>query len=96
MASKDTYRSNNGKYLFDFVFEKRNGYYDVHIAQQPSYGIRKKDLHSTHRLLSDFPECRYRICFANPQDVPTLEKARKYAEAWAEATVNYIDRGERF
>lgn len=96
MATRDTYKTNNGKYLFEFIFEDKGFYFEAHIVWQPSYGLRKDDLHSTHRLTSNYTGCSYRICFANDSDVPTLSKARLYAEAWSEATAKYIDTGIGF
>ena len=96
MATHDTYRTNDGRYYFSFIFENKGGYYMAHIASQPSYGSRASDLHSTHRLSSDYSGCSYRICFGNDNDVPTLSRVRKYAEAWSEATAKYIDTGIKF
>lgn len=96
MATRDTYRTNNGKHYFEFIFEDKGDYFYAHIAGQPNYRNRESDLHSTHRLRSDYPGCSYRICFADDNDVPTLERARKYAESWSEDTVRYIDTGIRF
>jgi len=96
MATRDTYRTNDGKYHFEFIFENQGAYYDAHIAWQPSYGSRNDGLHETHRLTSDYRGCSYRICFASESDVPDLAKVRKYAEAWSEATAKYIDTGIGF
>lgn len=96
MAIRDTYRTNNGKYYFTFIFEDRGDFYYAHIENQPGYGGRDTDLHPTHRLHSNYPGCSYRICFGNDYDVTTLSLVRKYAEAWCEATSKYIDYGINF
>ena len=96
MATQDTYRTNNGRYYFEFMFEDKCSHYEAHILNQPSYESRETDLHSTHRLESNYPGCSYRICFANESDVPSLNKVRAYAESWSELTVKYIENGTRF
>jgi len=96
MATHDTYRTNNGKYYFTFIFEDQGNFYYAHILTQPNYSGRDNDGHSTHRLESDYPGCSYRICFGNDNSVRTLSLVRKYAEAWSEATSKYIDYGINF
>lgn len=96
MATRDTYRSNNGKYYFEFAFENTGDFFYAHILDQPSYRGRDDGLHPTHRLSSNFSGATKRICFGNDNDVKTLSAVRKYSEAWAEATVKYIERGTGF
>ena len=97
MATHDTYRTNNGNYFFEFAFENVGNFYHAHILNQPSYQGRNDSNHATHRLSSQYPGATGRICFYDEEnDAKTLNMTRKYAEAWAEATVKYIENGTEF
>ena len=94
MAVQDIYRTNDGKAFFTFRFEKVGSIYEIDIVSMPDYRSRAADAHSTHRL----PSIRggYRICLADESQSNSLEKARKWAEAWAERTWKYIENGIPF
>lgn len=96
MATHDTYRTNNGNYFFEFAFENVGDFYYAHILNQPSYQGREDGLYKTHRLSSEYTGASKRICFAHDTDAKTLNITRKYAEAWAEETVKYIENGSDF
>lgn len=76
---------------FRFGFEFNDGNYEIQILNQPSYGDRADDLHSTHRLTT----CDgFKVCWTGP--TPTLAEAKRIAGLWADHTENYILNGEPF
>ena len=93
-AIRDIYRTNDGRYYFEFIFKDNGDCFHVYIRSQPSYGARSSDGHSTHRYEADYEGCKKRICFADESQVRTLNSARKYAEAWSECTAKYINTGK--
>ena len=48
-----TYRTTNGNGIYRFEYIDKGDYFDIDILSQPSYGGRKDDLNTTHRLTSD-------------------------------------------
>ncbi len=93
-AIRDTYRTKDGRALFTFGFVANGDHYEIDILDQPSYGIRDDDQHSTHRLRSG--RGGYRICLGNPRAASDLSAAYKWAAAWAENTWAYIHKGTPF
>lgn len=88
---RDTYKTNDGQALFEFDFiQNRDSTYTVHIIRSPSYGSRSTNGHVIHRNGDNT------ICFGNPSEVNTLDKARKYSETWSEMTWKYIQTGVKF
>lgn len=77
-------------YAFSFEIQP-GGDWRVYILQQPGYGGREEDAHSTHRL-SDGGR-RY-ICWSTI--IPSLEQAKQVAAMWADATEKYVCDGTRF
>ena len=86
------YRTKDGKADYLFSFEKQtDGTWMAFILNQPSYGDRETDNHSTHRLQEDD---RDYVCWTDPLE--TQEQARTVAALWADATQNYIKNGTKF
>ncbi len=94
MATRDVYRTNDGKAYFEFDFVKVGSRYEVDIKKHPSYNGRSTGQHETHRLNSS--RGGYKVCFANESTVTSLDKARTWVEAWSEGTWSYIKTGKRF
>ena len=86
------YRTSDGRadYLFNFE-QQYDDTWRVYIEDQPSYGNRETDGHSTHRY-SDGD--RYYICWT--QELESLEDARNVAALWADETQKYIRTGYAF
>lgn len=91
-----TYKTRNGNGLYTFGFRKEGGRVEVDIENSPSYGSRADNGHATHRLPSATATSGSKICFGDPDAVRTLKDAKKYAQGWAEATQDYIEKGKRF
>lgn len=86
------YRTRLGRVDYRFSFELESaGSWRVYIMDQPSYGQRASDAHTTHRLSSGG---RQYVCWTTR--LRTLEEAKQVAALWAEATQNYIRTGTRF
>lgn len=90
----DTYRTQDGRYYFEFRFHPVGSYYDIDILRMPEYSPRSADLHTTHRLPSD--RGGYKICFGDPSVIKNLNIARQWAGAWSELTMKYILDGTLF
>ncbi len=96
MPIEDTYRTNDGRALFTFMFvEETGGNWRVDIQSQPSYGGRDSGLHASHRLSSSSARTGHKICFDRPECANNYSKAKSYAETWAEATWAWIRDGIR-
>ncbi len=96
MAILDTYRTNDGRGYFTFKFVNEGPYWRADIENAPSFGSRDgSNLHLSHRLPSSTAATGYRVCFGNDYDASSLEKARKFSEAWAEALWEWIKTGRR-
>ena len=85
------YRSTDGKADYGFSIKQRGNGYQIDIVSQPSYGGRKTDCHSTHRLRGGNG---YYICWAGL--LTTETQARQVAALWADGTQKYIRHGTRF
>ena len=85
------YKTNDGRDDFVFSIERRGRSFRVYIDQQPPYGRRATDAHSTHRY-SDGP--RHYICWDG--NMRNWAEAEDVATAWAERTQKYIRTGEGF
>jgi hypothetical protein len=84
------YRTLDGRATYGFTFEwlPDAGTWRIYIDDQPDYGVRPRDAHSTHRLgLAHRPY----ICWTRP--LPTYQDARRIAALWADATQTYIEAG---
>lgn len=93
-ATEDIYRTNDGRAFFRFRFvPETGGAWRADIQEQPSYGSRASDLHSSHRLSSGSAGTGYKICYASSPK--SLRDAQKFAETWAEATWVWIKDGRR-
>lgn len=91
---EDTYRTSDGQALFTFRFVPMGNHFEIDIVDQPDYGHRRTDAHSTHRLSSDRGGCR--ICLGDPRAASDLQSAYKWAAMWAEHTWKYINTGTPF
>lgn len=79
-----------------FIFELKpvyGGTVRIFILQQPSYGRRASDGHSTHRI--DIGGRPY-ICIADHLQPTNVPDALSWAVSWAEQTARYIRTGYRF
>ena len=83
------YRTKSGRSTFKFYYEQQSGgAIRVYITQQPSYGSRATDAHSTHRYgVGAQPY----ICFGT--DPTALQDAITFSKSWAELTERYILTG---
>jgi hypothetical protein len=95
MPTVDTYRTNDGRAYFTFCFVDEGPYWRVDIERMPSFGGRNSGLHDTHRLPSSAASTGHKICFDDPYEAHSLEKAQKFSEAWAEAVWEWIKTGRR-
>lgn len=93
LYDEDTYRTKDGIALFTFGFVEVNNHIEIDILEQPSYGSRANDAHSTHRL--DSERGGKKVCFGDP-DYIHQGNAKKWAAEWAEATWKYIKTGVTF
>lgn len=65
----------------------------IYIVQQPGYGDRPADAHTTHRIPDGG---RHYIC-VNPENPPVNgREAATYIVYWSEATARYLLTGARF
>ena len=76
---------------FRFRFEFKDGNYEIFIVEQPSYGDRPDDLHTTHRI--KFGD-QHKICWTGL--MPTREEAKRVAGLWSDYSERYILNGEPF
>lgn len=86
----DTYRTKLGT-EFKFGFERAGDSFVIHILDQPSYGGRDDDPHTTHRHGSGDERT---VCWTGP--MPSLEIAKNVAGFWADYTERYILTGQKF
>ena len=93
-TKQDTYRTKDGRAEFQFRFVPQGNHFEIDILKQPRYGLRKSDLHNTHRLPSD--RGGHRICLGDPSAAGDLNAAYKWAAMWAEHTWKYIATGTPF
>ncbi len=90
----DTYMTKLGtKFRFSFEEQIIDGFenYDIYILDQPDYGGRADDLHTTHRHADGDDR---RICWTGP--MPTLDEAMRIAGLWSDLTERYILTGQKF
>ena len=95
MSVVDTYRTNDGRAYFTFCFVDEGPYWRVDIERMPSFGNSGSGLHDTHRLPSSTASTGYKICFDDPYEAYSREKAQKFSEAWAEAIWHWIRTGHK-
>jgi hypothetical protein len=92
MDRTEYYRTKDGNADYKFSFEEQpDGKWRAYIEDQPSYGERATDVHSTHRHRNG---SRYYVCWTEPLE--SLEDAEKVSAMWADATQEYIKNGTRF
>lgn len=88
------YRTKNGLHLFRFAYVYYQGYYEIVILEQPSYGARNTSVSIIHKISSNSTPGKKIVCIANPTvDTKTLAQARSLSTAWAELTSEYILSG---
>ncbi len=86
------YRTTDGLADYEFQFEERLfGEWRVYILDQPNYGFRASDDHTTHRI---YDGSKYYICWTDK--IRSLSDAKKVASKWADATQLYIKYGIKF
>ena len=78
----------------DFQFEHRevDGEWRAYIRQQPDYGDRADDPHSTHRYRDNRGDSF--VCWSEP--VRSRAESESVAKLWAKKTEAYIEGGEPF
>jgi len=90
----DTYITKLGT-QFKFGFEQRDKHgeknFVIYILDQPDYGGRSDDPHTTHRNREGDDRL---VCWTGP--MPTLESAKMVAACWADLTERYIITGQGF
>jgi len=81
---------------FDFVFDLQplGREVRIYIVNQPSYGSRASDGHTTHRLGLDTG--RPYICIDQPLQPTNVPDALSWAVYWAEKSAEYIRTGRPF
>ena len=86
------YRTKDGRADYGFSVERQaNGAYRSYITNQPGYGGRAEDCHSTHRLTDG---SRKYVCWTH--ELRSEAEAKQVAAMWADATQEYIRTGRRF
>lgn len=96
MALVESYRTKDGGAVFSFAFVQEDRYWRVDIQQSPYLGSGDgANLHATHRRSSPTARSGYKICFAEPTTVFSLQKAHEYTESWAEAVWEWLKTGNR-
>lgn len=92
------YRSEDGTAYFRFcLVERRDGRLRIYILEQPDYGAREQDGHSTHRIRTSHTyggRPLHSICWSG--DIRTVSDALAIAREWSERTLDYIRTGTRF
>ena len=92
--TSENFNTSVGGYHFSFYMKKRwNGKIRLFIRDQPSYGSRSTNLHSTHRYSS---ADGYYVCIKDDLEPTNFAHARDWANYWARQTVNYIKTGRSF
>jgi len=87
-STKDTYRSKNGLYYFDFDFVDRGKYTDIYCTRHPSFNGQDSSVRKTHLYSSG------KICFVGGKEPRSLWEARRRAKEWAEYILEYIRTGK--
>lgn len=83
------YRTKDGRADYSFSFEQvRDGYWRAYIMGMPSYGTRRTDASTTHRLSEGG---RSFVCWSG--SLKSEEDARQVAKKWADMTQVYIRTG---
>jgi len=78
---------------YRFRLRKVANSWRAYILEQPSYGARSSDGHSTHRYYDSDLKQHY-VCF---DPLPTNEaEARSVAKRWAECNARYVRHGIAF
>lgn len=75
---------------YEFEIVREDGGYRAYIKKGPSYGLRKQDMHSTHRMYDG----RYYICWTNK--VHSEADMKTIARHWSDCTQAYIENGTYF
>jgi hypothetical protein len=95
LHSVHTYRTKDGLhfYQFDYVYVPQ-GYYEIDIISQPSYGNRSDNIAITHRFTSSRSGRKHKVCISDDvKSSITLQKAKNISMEWAELTTKYIHTG---
>ena len=87
-SAKDTYRSKNGLYYFDFDFVDQGKYIDIYCTRHPSFKGQDSSVRKTHLYYSG------KICFVDGKEPRSLWEARRRAKEWAEYVLEYIRTGK--
>ena len=94
MANTEIFEYLTGGYRFRFLLkESWDGEVRIYIEDQPDYGYRDNDLHSTHRLGE--PGDHY-VCVKDDLQPTNFADAKDWARYWARGTARYIDTGKNF
>jgi len=91
---RDTYKTKDGNAYFDFRFVDKQSHYEIDILSSPSYGVRSRNPHKTHRISSN--RGGERVCVGDDSAIKSIAQAKKIAEAWSEQTWRYIRTGKPF
>ena len=90
----DTYMTKLGtKFRFGFEQREKNGEtnFVIFILDQPDYGGRPDDPHTTHRVHEGDDRL---VCWTGP--MPTLASAKRIAGLWSDYTEKFILTGQKF
>lgn len=87
-ATRKTYRSKNGQFVFLFDFTQQSNEVEIYCHKPPSLRGRDSDPRKTHLFRSG------KICFVSGRAPRTQARAEQLAGQWAEYFLNYIKTGE--
>lgn len=84
MSRWGRYRSQNGRFRFEFRITRRGAHYEVVCVRHPPFLGRDHDVHKTH-LYSDGS-----ICFSSGRHPTSAREAESRAAEWAEFFSGYL------
>ncbi|MBP6237594.1 MAG: hypothetical protein KA536_15700 [Saprospiraceae bacterium] len=92
-SSKATYRTKDGRSIYQFQYARVGTYFEIDILSHPSYGNRDAGQHTAH-WLSSYRTGGKKICVSQGKEPRTLQAAKDLSIGWAELTNTYIKTGQ--
>ena len=87
-GTRKTYRSKNGKHVFEFEFASSGNHIDIYCTSRPSLNGRDSDSHKTHVFSSG------QLCFVARHEPRSQQRAQELARQWAEYYLEYRRTGK--
>lgn len=87
------YTTRDGQYYFVFDLKKVGSEVRIYIKEQPNYGSRDSDGHSTHRLSDDNGQY---VCVRGDLEPNNVPDALSWLVYWSEETGKYLTSGSAF